>query len=71
MSFGARFPFVGRNGRQLDKGFAEDPKGYMSVAYGGFPNHFVFNGPASAIGNGSVVPSLEFEGEYMIKVSSF
>jgi len=67
VSFGARFPFIGRDGRQLDKAYAEDPKAYMSLAIGGFPNHFVFNGPASPIGNGSVVPAIETEGEYMLK----
>ncbi|KZO89789.1 FAD/NAD(P)-binding domain-containing protein [Calocera viscosa TUFC12733] len=67
VSFGARFPFVGRDGRQMDHAYAEDPKSYLSLAIGGFPNHFIFNGPSSPIGNGSVVPAIETEGEYMIQ----
>jgi hypothetical protein len=31
------------------------------------PNMFVFNGPGSPVGNGSVVPAIETEGEYMIQ----
>jgi hypothetical protein len=39
----------------------------MSLAYAGMPNMFVFNGPGSPVGNGSVVPAIETEGEYMIQ----
>ncbi|KAL8279962.1 hypothetical protein RQP46_007543 [Phenoliferia psychrophenolica] len=67
VSFAARFPFVGREGRELDAAFGTNPKSYLSLAYGGYPNHFVFNGPSSPIGNGSVLPCIESEGEYMIK----
>lgn len=36
-SYGARFPFTGRNGTQLDSKFAEAPTSYMAIANTGFP----------------------------------
>ncbi|KAL8283247.1 hypothetical protein RQP46_006025 [Phenoliferia psychrophenolica] len=67
VSFGSRFPFVGRNGRELDKKFAESPEGYMAMTFAGFPNFFQFNGPNAPVGMGSLVPATEAQGDYIVK----
>ena len=32
------FPLIGRNGHQLDEGFAANPYGYMAIGMNNFPN---------------------------------
>lgn len=49
-SFPPRFPLFGRDGRDLRKEWANEPKGYFGLAAEGFPNYFVFMGPSSPVG---------------------
>ncbi|KAM0747815.1 putative flavin-binding monooxygenase [Meredithblackwellia eburnea MCA 4105] len=70
VSYNSRFPFIGRDGAQLDDDYAANPYSYFALAVPGFPNYFVFNGPNAPVGAGSLIPGTEAQGEYMIKASS-
>jgi hypothetical protein len=59
MSFSPRFPIIGRNGIDLQKKWDVSPECYLSVTAADMPNYFMYLGPGSPIGHGSVVTSLE------------
>jgi hypothetical protein len=65
MSFAPRFPIIGRNNTNLQAKWEETPECYLSVTAADMPNYFVYLGPASPIGHGSVVSSLERVTEYI------
>ncbi|KAL7003924.1 hypothetical protein EMMF5_006527 [Cystobasidiomycetes sp. EMM_F5] len=67
VSYGARFPFEGRNGAKLDEEYSRNPTSYMAIATPGFPNYFTFNGPNAPVGAGSLVPATEAQGDYFVK----
>ncbi|TVY18036.1 putative sterigmatocystin biosynthesis monooxygenase [Lachnellula arida] len=59
MSFVPRWPIVGRNGVDLQKEWAKDPACYMSTIAKDMPNYFVYLGPGSPVGHGSLITSIE------------
>lgn len=61
------FKLIGRNGVDIKKAWNPEPKCYLGLAAPGFPNYFVMNGPCSNLGNGTVLPCLETEIEYVIQ----
>lgn len=66
MSFSPRFPIVGRNGVDLQKKWLNaTPECYLSVTVADMPNYFLYLGPGSPLGHGSVVTSLERVTEYI------
>ncbi|CAL5867467.1 uncharacterized protein PFLUO_LOCUS1686 [Penicillium psychrofluorescens] len=67
MSFSPRFPVIGLNGINLQKKWDVNPECYLSVTAAEMPNYFVYLGPASPLGHGSVVSSLERVTEYISK----
>jgi cation diffusion facilitator CzcD-associated flavoprotein CzcO len=66
-SYRPRFPLVGENNVELGELWQEDPESYLSVAAPGFPNYFMFTGPNSLGGHGSLVESLNWTGDYFVK----
>ncbi|MFP1153717.1 flavin-containing monooxygenase [Mycobacterium sherrisii] len=50
---------VGRGGRQLHEHWGDDPRAYLGVAVGGFPNFFMLYGPNTNQGGNSIVYILE------------
>lgn len=67
MSFAPRFPIIGRNSTNLQTKWEANPECYLSVTAADMPNYFVYLGPASPIGHGSVVSSVERVTEYIAK----
>lgn len=67
MSHCPRFPVVGRNGVDLKKKWADDPRSYLSVAAPDIPNFFLMAGPNCLGGHGSLVESLNWTGDYFVK----
>jgi hypothetical protein len=65
MSFSPRFPIIGENGVDLQKKWDKNPECYLSVTAANMPNYFMYLGPGSPLGHGSVVSSLERVTEYM------
>ncbi|KAK5236452.1 hypothetical protein LTR47_002403 [Exophiala xenobiotica] len=67
VSYRPQYPIVGRNGISLADKWAEEPKSYLSLASADMPNYFMFTGPNALIGHGSLMESLGWSAEYMIK----
>lgn len=68
MSFSPRFPIIGENDIDLQKKWDKNPECYLSVTAAHMPNYFMYLGPGSPLGHGSVVSSLERVTEYMRKM---
>jgi hypothetical protein len=65
MNFSPRFPIIGQHGINLQTLWDENPECYLSVTAAHMPNYFIFMGPASPIGHGSVVSSIEHVTRYI------
>lgn len=63
-----KFSLVGQNGVSLSKKWAYEPESYLSVATDGFPNYFMMMGPNCLGGHGSLVESLNWTGDYFVKI---
>jgi cation diffusion facilitator CzcD-associated flavoprotein CzcO len=63
-----RFEMRGLNGYQFDDKWAASPTGYLSICLANMPNYFLFNGPNAPFANGSLLPSMEKAGDYMIRM---
>jgi cation diffusion facilitator CzcD-associated flavoprotein CzcO len=59
MSLTPRWPIIGKNGVDLQKKWKEDPACYLSAIANDMPNYFVYLGPGSPVGHGSLLPSIE------------
>ncbi|PNS14265.1 Thiol-specific monooxygenase [Sphaceloma murrayae] len=59
------WPLVGREGKTLAEEWADEPLSYLSVMAGGFPNFFMFGGPNSPVGHGSLMAQLQWTADYM------
>lgn len=59
MSFTPRWPIIGKNGIDLQKKWAQDPACYISAVANDMPNYFIYLGPGSPVGHGSLLPSIE------------
>lgn len=63
-----RFPVRGLNGTDLSElWLEEDPESYVSVAVPEVPNYFMMMGPNCLGGHGSLVESLNWTGDYLVK----
>lgn len=67
VSFRPRWTQIGRRGRSLADEWKDDPRGYFSLAVSGYPNHFIFNGPAGPVGHGSLSSAIDWTADYIIK----
>ncbi|KAM3419276.1 hypothetical protein BST61_g5213 [Cercospora zeina] len=60
-----RVPIVGLNGVNLMSEWTKNPQAYLSVTAANMPNYFVFMGPNSSLGHGSLVTSIEMVTKYV------
>ncbi|KAH8695160.1 hypothetical protein BGW36DRAFT_453017 [Talaromyces proteolyticus] len=67
VSYRPRYPIVGRNKADLGEMWTKEPRSYLSLASANMPNYFMFTGPNALIGHGSLMESLGWSAEYMIK----
>ena len=65
-TFTGRFPIIGENGVLLSEKWKHTPTTYLSLATDGFPNYFIYLGPASGLGTGNLLVLLEKMAEYFI-----
>nr|BAK01240.1 predicted protein [Hordeum vulgare subsp. vulgare] len=63
-----KFSLIGQNGVSLSEKWAAEPESYLSVATDGFPNYFMMMGPNCLGGHGSLVESLNWTGDYFVKI---
>lgn len=62
-----RYPLKGQNDVDLADKWKDEPESYVSVAVSGFPNYFMMMGPNCLGGHGSLVESLNWTGDYIVK----
>ncbi|KAK5202989.1 hypothetical protein LTR96_011122 [Exophiala xenobiotica] len=63
-----RYPIVGQNGVSLAEKWKDEPTSYLSVGTDDFPNYFTMAGPRCLCGHGSLVESLNWTGDYFVKM---
>lgn len=61
------WPLIGRAGASLAEHWKEEPYSYLSLMASGFPNFFMFGGPNSPVGHGSLMSQLQWSAEWMCK----
>jgi cation diffusion facilitator CzcD-associated flavoprotein CzcO len=61
------FPVTGRNGMTLAEKWKEEPESYLSLACPDFPNYFIFTGPNATVGHGTLITSMTWSAEWMVK----
>lgn len=69
MAWTPHFQLTGVNGEDIKHAWSPYPNCYLGMAAPGFPNYFVMNGPRGNLCNGTVLPCLETEIEYVIKAA--
>ncbi|KAL5620935.1 hypothetical protein FOBRF1_004181 [Fusarium oxysporum] len=57
-SFRRSWTVQGRNGYQLHEAWGESPEAYFGVATANMPNYFIFIGPNSPVGHGSLLDTI-------------
>jgi hypothetical protein len=67
-SFRPRFPIIGRDYANLAEEWQDEPRSYLGLAAHKFPNYFMFLGPNSFFGSGSVMFAIEVQGSYIAEV---
>jgi len=67
VSYRPQYPIVGHDQIDLRDKWADDPRSYLSLASADMPNFFMFTGPNALIGHGSLMESLGWSADYMIK----
>jgi cation diffusion facilitator CzcD-associated flavoprotein CzcO len=61
------FPIIGRNQVSLAEKWKDEPESYISLACPDMPNLFFFTGPNATVGHGSLIFSLDWSAEWMIR----
>lgn len=59
LSIAPRIPIIGRDGVNLREQWLKKPETYLSTNVADMPNYFTILGPASPLGHGSLVTSIE------------
>jgi len=61
------FPVTGLDGMTLAEKWASEPESYLSLACPSFPNYFIFTGPNATVGHGTLITSMSWTADYMLK----
>jgi cation diffusion facilitator CzcD-associated flavoprotein CzcO len=61
------FPVTGQAGMTLAEKWKDEPESYLSLACPDFPNWFIFTGPNATVGHGTLITSMNWSAEWMIK----
>ncbi|KAK3081917.1 hypothetical protein LTS18_012157, partial [Coniosporium uncinatum] len=69
MAWAPHFNLKGTNGIDIHDAWKDVPNCYLGLGAPGFPNYFVMNGPRGNLCNGTVLPCLETQLEYVIKAA--
>ncbi|KJA23566.1 hypothetical protein HYPSUDRAFT_66248 [Hypholoma sublateritium FD-334 SS-4] len=68
VSYRPRFPLIGSSGGSLAEAWASEAQSYLGIAAHDFPNYFMFIGPNSPCGNGSLIVAVEAQADYMLRM---
>lgn len=61
------YPVTGRHGITLAEKWKDEPESYLSLACPDMPNYFIFTGPNATVGHGTLLTSMNWSAEWMIK----
>lgn len=61
------YPVTGRGGMTVAEKWKDEPESYLSLACPDFPNYFIFTGPNATVGHGTLITSMDWTANYMIK----
>lgn len=61
------FPVTGQAGMTLAQKWKDEPESYLSLACPDFPNYFIFTGPNATVGHGTLITSMDWSAQWMIK----
>ena len=61
------YPVTGRDGMTLAEKWRDEPESYLSVACPSFPNYFIFTGPNATVGHGSLITSMTWTADYILR----
>lgn len=59
------WPLIGRGGVSLAEHWEQEPFSYLSLMAAGFPNFFMFGGPNSPVGHGSLMAQLQWSASWI------
>ncbi|TPX37965.1 hypothetical protein SmJEL517_g00273 [Synchytrium microbalum] len=69
-SFIPRVKIVGKNDISIQEAWMNVAEGYLGTAVCGFPNYYTILGPNTPIGQASLLPYMESQGDYIIQMIS-
>jgi cation diffusion facilitator CzcD-associated flavoprotein CzcO len=61
------FPVIGRSGHSLAELWKDEPESYLSVMCPSMPNCFFFTGPNATVGHGTLLTSMGWTAEYILR----
>ncbi|KAL2419564.1 FAD-binding monooxygenase tazF [Exophiala dermatitidis] len=61
------YPVTGRDGITLVQKWNPEPESYLSLACPDMPNYFIFTGPNATVGHGTLITSMTWTAEYIVK----
>ena len=61
------YPVTGRNGVTLAEQWKDEPESYLSLACPNMPNYFIFTGPNATVGHGTLITSMTWSADWMVK----
>lgn len=67
VSYKPNWKMIGRNHIDLNKEWEIDPQSYLSVCARDMPNYFMFLGPNAVIAHGSLLESINWTADYILK----
>ncbi|RVX75122.1 hypothetical protein B0A52_01399 [Exophiala mesophila] len=67
VSWRPQWRMIGRNGVDLDQQWKVDPRAYVSLAAADMPNYFIFLGPNAVATHGSLIESINWTADYILK----
>jgi cation diffusion facilitator CzcD-associated flavoprotein CzcO len=67
VSWKPQWRMIGKNGVDLNQEWTIYPKSYLSLAAAEMPNHFIFLGPNAVVTHGSLIESINWTADYILK----
>lgn len=67
VSWKPQWRMIGRNQVDLNQEWTVDPKSYISLGAADMPNHFIFLGPNAVVTHGSLIESINWTADYILK----
>ncbi|KAJ5413251.1 hypothetical protein N7465_005556 [Penicillium sp. CMV-2018d] len=67
VSYRPSWTVQGRNGHQLNLAWSDSPEAYFGIAAANTPNYFIFNGPNSPVGHGSLLDNIFCVTKWILK----